>query len=203
MARFHGPMTKVCRRLGFLASRKSGVGKAYSRREVLPTTGGRRRRPSEYGVRLIEKQKLRYYYGITEKQLHRAYRDANRMPGNTGHNLLIFLERRLDNAVCNMRFGVTMADARQLVAHGHVTVNGRRVDIPSFRVSENDVIGVQEKKSSLARAQNALATVGDSEVPDWIAVDEKAFTGRVLRLPTREDVRCPVEEQKVIEFYSR
>ncbi len=201
MARHRGPMAKVSRRLGFAASRKAGVARAFARRESPPST--RRRRPSEYGLRLVEKQKLRYFYGVSEKQLHRAYEEATRAGGNPGHNLLQFLERRLDNVVCNLRFAVTTADARQLVAHGHVLVNGRKVDIPSYRVDKGDVVGVRDRQNSRARVENALAQVGDYEIPDWVAVDEKEFTGRVTRLPEREDVRCPVDEQKVIEFYSR
>lgn len=201
MARYSGPMAKKCRRLGFLASRKNGVAKAYARRENPPSTG--RRRPSEYALRLIEKQKLRYYYGCSEKQLRRAFRDASRAGGNAGHNLLRLLERRLDNVVMNMRFGCTLADARQLVAHGHITINGHKVDVPSYLVQEGDVIGVRDKKSSKDRVQHAIATVGDYELPEWVAVDDGEFTGKVLRMPERDDVRCPVDEQKVIEFYSR
>ncbi|MBN1257476.1 MAG: 30S ribosomal protein S4 [Planctomycetes bacterium] len=202
MARYTGPMAKVCRRLGLLTSRSSGVAKAVARREFPPSTG-RRRKPSEYGLRLIEKQKLRYYYGCSEKQLRRIFKEANRMGGNAGHNLLCLLERRFDNVVCNLRFGRTVADARQLIAHGHVTINGKKMDIPSFFVNEGDVIAMRDRKSSKARAENTIATVGDYSIPDWISVDDKELTGKVLRLPTREDVRCVVDEQKVVEFYSR
>jgi len=194
-------MAKVCRRLGFLASRSSGVAKAYARRESKQQPFRRKR--SEYADRLVEKQKLRYYYGCSEKQLRRIYQDASRMGGNVGHNLLSLLERRLDNVVCNLRFGRTVADARQFIAHGHVTVNGRKVDVPSYRVNENDVIGVRDKKNSQERARQTMVTVGDYDVPEWMTCDEQALTGKIVRLPGREDVRCPVEDQKVIEFYSR
>jgi len=194
-------MAKVSRRLGFLASRKNGVAKAFARRETLPTAS--RRRPSEYGLRLIEKQKLRYHYGCSEKQLRRSYQKASRMGGNAGHNLLQLLERRLDNVVMNLRFGITLADARQLVAHGHITINGHKVDVPSYLVKENDVIGVRDRKNSKERVSRSLQTVADYEVPEWISVDDENQTGKVLRMPVREDVRCPVDEQKVIEFYSR
>lgn len=201
MARYKGPMTKVCRRIGFLASRSAGVAKAYAKRETIG--GGFRRKTSEYGLRLIEKQKLRYFYGCSEKQMKTVYNDASKIGGNAGHNLLALLERRLDNVVCNARFGTTLADARQLVAHGHVTVNGKKMDIPSYRVSEGDIIGVADKKKSRDRATNAIEVVGDYEIPEWIAVDDKALTAKVTRLPVIDDVRCPVDYQKVIEFYSR
>ncbi len=201
MARYKGPMAKVCRRLGFLASRSAGVAKAYAKRETIQ--GGFRRKTSEYGVRLIEKQKLRYFYGCSEKQLKRVYKDASRMGGNVGINLLSLIERRLDNVVCNARFGRTVADARQLIAHGHVIVNGKKLDIPSYRVQEGDVVGICKKKKSRERATNAIASVGDYEIPEWIAVDDEALTAKVTRLPVREDVTCPVDEQKVIEFYSK
>jgi small subunit ribosomal protein S4 len=194
-------MAKVCRRLGFLASRSSGVAKAYARRESPPNQS--RRRPSEYALRLVEKQKLRHYYGPSEKQLRKAYRTASSMGGNAGHNLLQLLERRLDNVVCNLRFGRTVADARQLVSHGHITVNGRKVDVPSYIVEEGDIIGVREKKNSQTRVKNTIVTVGDYDVPEWLGCDDEALSGKVLRLPQRDDVRCPVDEQKVVEFYSR
>lgn len=201
MARYKGPMTKVCRRLGFLVSRSSGVAKAYAKRETLQ--GGFRRKTSEYGQRLIEKQKLRYYYGCSEKQLKKVYRDAAKLGGNAGLNLLSLIERRLDNVVCNARFGRTVADARQLIAHGHVTLNGKKMDIPSCRLSEGDVVGIRNKKNSRERVANSIASVGDYEIPEWLAVDDEALTAKVTRLPTSEDVRCPVDVQKVIEFYSR
>lgn len=201
MARYTGPKAKICRRLGFLAFRNSGVARAYAKREVLPTTS--RRKPSEYGLRLVEKQKLRYHYGCSEKQLRAVYREASRIGGNAGHNLLQLLERRLDNVVCCLRFGRSMEDARQLVSHGHITVNGKKLDVPSYIVREGDTIAVRDKKSSRNRVTNTLALGSDMDVPEWMDVDDEAYSGKVLRLPTRDDVRCPVDEQKVVEFYSR
>jgi small subunit ribosomal protein S4 len=201
MARYRGPKAKLCRRLGFLITRKAGVSRAYARREFPASTS--RRRPSEYAVRLIEKQKLRYYYGTSEKQLRARYHEATRMGGNAGHNLLTLLERRLDNVVMNLRFAVTTEDARQLIAHGHITVNGKKVDVASCRVSEGDTIAVRDKEKSKKRVQAALERISSEEVPEWMTVDDKALSGKVVRLPVRDDVRCPVEEQKVIEFYSR
>ncbi|MHC4885060.1 MAG: 30S ribosomal protein S4 [Planctomycetota bacterium] len=202
MARYTGPRAKLCRRLGFLITRNAGVARAYAKREMI-FTGGRRRKVSEYGLRLIEKQKLRFYYGCSEKQLRASYKEATRMGGNAGHNILSLLERRLDNVVANLRFAVTIADARQLVSHGHITVNGKKMDVASYRVKEGDVIAVRDKQKSKTRAENALALVKDVEVPDWMTCEDGKLTGKVDRLPGRDDVRCPVEEQKVIEFYSK
>lgn len=202
MARYTGPRAKLCRRLGFLITRNAGVARAYAKRESL-FAGGRRRKVSEYGVRLIEKQKLRFYYGCSEKQLRAYYKEATRLIGNSGHNILCLLERRLDNVISNLRFAVTIADARQLVSHGHITVNDKKMDVASYLVKEGDVIAVKDRAKSKTRAENALALVKDIEVPDWIHCEDGKLSARVVRLPGREDVRCPVEEQKVIEFYSK
>jgi small subunit ribosomal protein S4 len=201
MARYTGPKTKLCRRLGFLVTRNSGVAKAYAKRETIGD--GRRRKVSEYGMRLIEKQKLRFYYGCSEKQMRSLYREGSRMGGNVGHNLLSLLERRLDNVVANMRFGVTIQEARQIISHGHILVNGKKCRVASYTVKEGDEIAVAAKEKSQKRVQTALEQVRDIEVPDWLSCDDNKLSGKVLRLPVRDDVRCPVEEQKVIEFYSR
>ena len=202
MARYRESRTKVCRRLGVQLVRNSGVSKSLSRREIL-NTGRRPGKVSEFGVRLKEKQKIRFYYEISEKQLRNYYLEAQRLPGNSAIMLLTLLERRLDNAICQMRFATTMSDARQMVVHGHVTVNGKKCSSPAYQLNVGDIIGVRAKQSSQNRAKFALGQVRDHLTPEWIVVNEDELTGRVSRLPERPDVRCPVEEQKVIEFYSR
>lgn len=202
MSRYRGPKTKICRRLGVQLVRNSGVAKSLARRETL-NTGKRPGKQSEYAMRLREKQKLRFYYELSEKQLVGYFSEAQRLKGNSGHSLLILLERRLDNAICQMRFATTMSDARQMIVHGHVTINGKRVNSPAYRLNPEDVIGIRNKQGSQNRARFALQQVRDHLPAEWITINEEELTGRVARLPEHTDGRCPCEVQKIIEFYSR
>jgi len=163
----------------------------------------RRSRMSSYAMQLREKQKARRIYGVLERQFRRYFREAERRKGLTGANLLIILESRLDNVVYRLGFADSRAQARQLVRHGHFNLNGRRADIPSMLVKPGDVISVREKSKRLAYFKNLAKELGRKPVPDWLSLDPVTMTGRVLRLPTREEIDVPVREQLIVEYYSR
>jgi len=165
--------------------------------------GELRRKQTEYGKRLREKQKLRRIYNVREEQFVRYFEMAIKMPGNTGENFLQLLERRLDNVVYRLGFALSRNHARQLVVHGHITVNGRTVDIPSYLVDIGDVIGVKEDTRDNPDVQRALEVRGEWTVPKWLSRDTETLTGRVLSLPTRDQIDVPVDENLVVEFYSR
>jgi small subunit ribosomal protein S4 len=178
----------------------------YERRSYPPGQHGqtrRRRRTSDYGEQLREKQKVKRIYGIAERQFRGYYFRATRMKGVTGANLIQLLERRLDNAVYRMGFVSDHAEGRQLVRHGHFTVNGKKVNIPSYLVRPNDVIEVKEKSRKITRIIEALAAVERRGVPAWIDLDKDAFKGTVKALPSREDVTLPIREQLIVELYSK
>ena len=165
--------------------------------------GELRRKQTEYGKRLREKQKLRRIYNVREEQFVRYFEMATKMPGNTGENFLQLLERRLDNVVYRLGFALSRNHARQLVVHGHITVNGRTVDIPSYLVDVGDVISVKEDMRDNPDVQRALEVRGEWTVPKWLSRDAETLTGRVLSLPTRDQIDVPVDENLVVEFYSR
>ncbi|MCZ7663373.1 MAG: 30S ribosomal protein S4 [Thermoleophilia bacterium] len=208
MARDTSAQCKQCRREGlklFLKGERCFTDKcAIDRRGYPPGEHGRgrRRKQSEYLMQLREKQKARRYYGLLEKQFHNYYELANRQPGITGANLLRLLELRLDNVVCRLGFGASRRQARQLIRHGHFFVNGKRVDIPSFRVRPDDIITVNATAEGL---RNVVEDATDltASVPPWLQADHDNLTGKVLRLPEREDIDVPVQEQLIIELYSK
>ena len=177
---------------------------AYDRRPYPPGVHGQRRnKPTEYGVRMREKQKVRRVYGILERQFRRYFAGADRTKGVTGENLINALERRLDNAVFRMGIASTRTDARQLVRHKHIHVNGKSVNIPSFLIKPGDKITVREPSKGLKRVQVGIDTSGRREQPDWIDFDKNSLTGTVRAMPTREAVTLPIQEQLIVEFYSR
>lgn len=200
MGRFTKPRTKVCRHLGTVVFSNTNVEKAFAKRE---SVNFNRRKQSEYGVRLIEKQKIMQYYGLREKQMRRLFDLARRIKGDTGHNFLMLCERRLDNIICASGFAMSRSAARQLTAHGHILVNGKKCDVASRLLVVGDTVTVQDKPGILKLVDTAIEARSGMNTPEWLAVDSKARSIRVLRLPEREDVTLPVNEQLVVEFYSR
>jgi small subunit ribosomal protein S4 len=206
MARMLGPKCKQCRRENmklFLKGERCLTEKcAIERRSYPPGEHGRGRiKQSEYLLQLREKQKARRYYGILERQFHTYYEKANRRTGVTGENLLRLLETRLDNVVYRLGFAASRSQARQLVRHGHFDVNGRRVNIPSYQVSADDTITLRDK--SAARDVVTDATDLTASVSPWLQADHDNLTGKVLRLPDRADIDTPVQEQLIVELYSK
>ncbi|QFU24873.1 30S ribosomal protein S4 [Shewanella eurypsychrophilus] len=206
MARYLGPKLKLSRREGTDLFLKSGV-RAIDSKCKLETApgqhGARKTRLSEYGVQLREKQKVRRTYGVLEKQFRNYYKDAARQKGNTGENLLTLLETRLDNVVYRMGFGATRAESRQLVSHKSILVNGSVVNIPSFKVSANDVISIREKSKKQARIVAALEVSSQREKPTWVEVDNTKMEGAFKRLPERSDLSAEINEQLIVELYSK
>ena len=209
MARYIGPVCRLCRREDmklFLKGERCYTDKCgYERRSYPPGQHGqaRRKKRSDYGEQLREKQKVKRIYGIAERQFRGYFFKAARMKGIAGENLIQLLERRLDNVAYRMGFASDHAEARQLVRHGHFTVNGKKVNIPSYLVRVNDVIQVRESSQKIAKINEALAAVDRRGVPQWIALDKEAFRGQISQLPTREDVTLPIREQLIIELYSK
>ncbi len=199
MARYTGPRYKLSRRLGISLS---GTGKEL-KRPYPPGQHGRtqRRKLSEYGLQLQEKQKLRHMYGLNERQFRNLFRRASRMSGVVGENFMILLESRLDNLVYRLGFARSRAGARQLVNHGHVTVNGQKVDIPSYLVKPGDVIGLREKSRNLAVVKEALEE--RAYLPDYLSFNEQTMEGTYLRLPERSELPSEINETLIVEFYSR
>jgi small subunit ribosomal protein S4 len=161
------------------------------------------RKQSDYGLQLREKQKVKRMYGLAEKQFKLTYLRASHMRGVTGHNLLLLLETRLDNAVYRAGFANSRAQARHWVRHGHFTVNGRRLNIPSARVKEGDVIGVREKSREVSQLKEAMEAVARRQVPSWMEVDAADYSAKVTALPSREELTMPMQEQLIVELYSR
>ena len=206
MARYLGPTCKLSRREGTDLFLKSGVRPLESkcRADSAPGQHGQRRgRLSDYGVQLREKQKVRRIYGVLEKQFRNYYRDAARQKGNTGENLLTLLERRLDNVVYRMGFASTRAEARQLVSHKSIVVNGKVVNIPSYQVSANDEIAVREKAKKQSRIQLAVEISGQSGLAEWVDVDNKALKGVFKSVPARDELSSDISEQLIVELYSK
>lgn len=201
MARYTGPMTRKSRRLGVDLV---GGDQAYERRPYPPGQHGRGRiKESEYLLQLREKQKARFTYGVMEKQFHRYYDEASRRPGKTGDNLLQMLELRLDNVVYRAGFARTRRHARQLVVHGHFLVNGRKVDVPSYQVSAHDVIDVRTKSADTTPFIVARETHGERIVPPWLEVLPNRMRILVHQEPVRQQIDVPVQEQLIVEFYSK
>jgi small subunit ribosomal protein S4 len=208
MARYTGPVCKLCRREGvklFLKGDKCMTNCTLERRNTRPGQHGtsRQRKPSGYAQQLREKQKVRRTYGLLERQFRKTFVTAARRPGRTGENLLQILEMRLDNLVYRLGFADSRAQARQLVCHGHFAVNGRKTDIPSFIAKPNDVISVRERSKGLEYFKTRALLLAQKGVPAWLRLDIGEMSGRVLSLPSRTDLELPFEEQMVVEYYQR
>ena len=202
MAHYIGPKGRINRRLGTMVYEDSGAVRALERRDNPPGMHQRGRRPSTYGAALTEKQKIKHYYGILERQLRRFFDRARRMKGNTGENLLVLCERRLDNVVRRAGFAKTRPQARQGVAHGHFTVNGRKTDSPSCILRSGDVIQVRAR-DNIKTVYQAFLAENAPEPVDWLTVDVENLTIHVLGIPTRDDISLPVDANVVVEFMSR
>lgn len=206
MARYIGPKCKLSRREGTDLFLKSGVRALDSKckLETVPGVhGARRGRLSDYGVQLREKQKVRRIYGVLEKQFRNYYSEAARIKGATGENLLQLLERRLDNVVYRMGFGVTRAESRQLVSHKAILVNGQSVNIPSYQVKAGDVISVREKSANQLRIKNALDVAATRAPVAWVEVDSKKLEGKFNSVPERSDLSQDINENLIVELYSK
>ncbi|HEV2695762.1 MAG TPA: 30S ribosomal protein S4 [Verrucomicrobiae bacterium] len=202
MARYTGPRVRISRRFGVPIF---GPTKYLERRNYGPGVHGpkSRRKTTEYGAGLIEKQKLRYYYGLMEKQFRGVYEKAKNRRGVTGETMLQILETRLDNVVFHLGFASTRAAARQMVNHGHITVNGRKAAIASFALKVNDVISVKNHNVSKQIATKGLEASTSRVSPDWLSLNKEELKGVVMRVPTREEIQPIANEQAVVEFYSR
>ncbi len=208
MARYIDSVCRQCRREGtklFLKGERCYTDKcAIERRNYPPGQHGQgRTKFSEYAVQLREKQKVKRMYGLLEAQFRRYFETAERLRGITGENLLLLLEQRLDNMVYRMGFATSRAEARQLVRHGHFQVNGKKVDIPSFRVKVGQAVTVRERSRTVARIVEALAQAERRGIPDWIEVQKDAFSARLKALPTRADLTMPINEKLIVELYSK
>ncbi len=209
MARYREAVCRLCRREGvklFLKGQRCLTDKCeIEKRNFAPGQHGKSRRPKivGYGLQLREKQKLRRLYGILEDQFRSYFEKAARMKGVTGENLLLMLERRLDNAVYRLGLASSRAAARQLVRHGHIQVAGRKVNIPSFVVTPGQEIAVRETSRNMAAVQRALDLSGGRNVPPWLQLDREGLKAKVILVPKREDVNFPIQEQMVVELYSK
>ena len=210
MARYAGPVCRLCRREGmklFLKGERCYAEKcAIEKRNVPPGQQGRRRRPSKvmgYGSQLREKQKVKRTYGVLENQFRRYFAAAERQRGITGETLLQLLERRLDNVVYRLGLATSRPQARQLVRHGHVQENGRRADIPSLSLKAGDAVSVRQRSAKQPAILYAMEEVKGRGIPDWLGFDASTMTGRVAALPTREQINLPVQEQLIVELYSK
>ena len=204
MARYTGPKVKISRRLGVNIFENEKGSKALNKRPYPPGEHGRsrRRQPSEYLLQLQEKQKAKYIYGVLERPFSNLYKEASRQKGVTGENLLRMLEQRLDNLVFRAGWASTRPQARQFVSHGMVNVNGRRVDIPSYRVRQGDVITLRDKSRQMIVIRHNMDTI-DRLKPAWIEIGDDGFQVTVNELPVREQIDVPVREQLIVELYSK
>jgi small subunit ribosomal protein S4 len=202
MARYTGPRVRISRRFGLPIF---GPSKYLERRNYGPGVHGpkSRRKHTDYGLGLIEKQKFRYFYGLLERQFRGVYEKALKRRGVTGEQMLQILETRLDNVVYHLGFANTRAAARQMVSHGHVTVNGRKVNVPSFSLKVNDAVVVKNSNVSRQLATKNLEIATSRAVPDWLSLSKEEFKGTVMRIPTRDEIQPIANEQAVVEFYSR
>jgi len=203
MARYTGPKTRISRRYGVFIS---GSPKAFERKAYPPGVHGpkgSRRKLTEYALALAEKQKLRHQYGVLERQFRRYFELARTRRGVTGEILLQLLETRLDNVVYKMGFSKTLRGARQLVSHGHVTVNGRKCDVASRNLRPGDIVSIKERPTSKTLAQRGIDATQIITVPDWLLVDKEKLSGNMVRVPSRDDINPVVNEQLVVELYSR
>ncbi len=208
MARYTQAVCRLCRRSGdklmLKGSRCFGPKCALERRGKPPgQQPTRRRRLSDRGMQLREKQKARYSYGILERQFRRLFREASRQLGITGENMLVLLERRLDNVVYRLGFADSRSQARQLVGHGHILVNGRKTDIPSSLVKEGDTIGWKESSTKTEYYKGVLPGMESKVIPGWLSLEKDKLLGRVLSLPTLDDIEAKFEGQSIVEYYSR
>lgn len=209
MARYTGPVCRLCRREDmklFLKGDRCYTDKCgFERRAYAPGQHGqnRRRKASDYGEQLREKQKVKRIYGIAERQFRGYYYKASRMRGITGENLLVLLERRLDNTIYRLGFASDHAEARQLIRHGHVSINNRRINIPSYLIKVGETISIKEKSRKISRIAESIAAVDRRGVPQWIELDKEKFEGRIKAFPTREDFTMPIREQLIVELYSK
>lgn len=202
MGRYTGPKARINRRLGMQVFENSGAIRAFERKEYPPGMAQRRRKPTNYAEALIEKQKIRYYYGLREKHLRKYFDKARHIKGNTGENLLILCERRLDNVVRRAGFTLTRPQARQGVVHGHFQLNGRTVTCPSIQVRAGDVVTVKNRPNLKRMYQDVVAS-GTSPGCNWISFDEEDLKAVVTTLPSYEDVSLPVDVGRVVAFLSR
>ena len=203
MARYTGPRAKISRRFGIDLF---GNSKSFNRRPFPPGQHGMRagrKKKSEYGVMLAEKQKLRFQYGVLEGQFRKYYEEASRRRGVTGEILLQLLELRLDNVIYRLGFANTRAAARQMVSHGHVRVNGKKLNVASYSCKPGDAIAISPKAGSQALANHFAELVQSAVTPDWLESDRDKLAGKVLRVPTKEEIAPIVNEQLIVEFYSR
>ena len=208
MARYTGPVCRLCRREGtklYLKGERCTSGKcALDRRNTAPGQhGAANKKMREYGLQMREKQKTRRYYGVLERQFVNYYEEAARKEGMTGENLICLLERRMDNVVYRMGFAASHKEARQLVLHGHFTVNGKKVNIPSLIVKAGDVIAVKEASRDSVKFKALAEAAADATAPKWLEVKADAMTAKVVALPAREDVDFDFNEQLIVELYSK
>ena len=202
MARYTGPRVRISRRFGIPIF---GPTKYLERRNYGPGVHGpkSRRKTTDYGLGLIEKQKLRYYYGLMEKQFRGVYEKALKRRGITGETMLQILETRLDNVVFHLGFANTRAAARQMVCHGHITVKGRKVNIASYALKVNDVVEIKDNSVSRQLATKNMESSTSRAVPDWLSLNKDGFKGVIMRVPSRDEIQPIANEQAVVEFYSR
>ena len=208
MGRYTGPVCRLCRRQGeklMLKGERCSTRKCAVERRSLPPgqQRPRRRRVSDRGLQLKEKQRARHTYGVMETQFRRHFTEAERRPGITGENLLQILEMRLDNVVYRLGFADSRAQARQLVRHGHITLNGRKTDIPSCAVKPGDVIAWRERSTNTEYYKVVVEQIQDKIVPEWLSLDKQGLSGRALALPSRSDSDLSIDEKAVVEYYSR
>jgi len=210
MAKYTGPVCRLCRREGlklYLKGDKCYSDKcSFTRRSYAPGQHGQgqaRKKVSEYGIQLREKQKARRVYGILERQFRNYFEKAERQKGITGENLLVMLERRLDNVVYRLGFADSRVQSRQLVRHGHFTVNGRRVDIPSYLVKSGEVIQLQENSKQSPLFKDIMESAAHKTVPAWLELSASDMSGKIVRYPTREEIDIPIAEHLIVELYSR
>ena len=209
MARYIGPVCRLCRREGmklFLKGERCYTEKcAIEKRNFAPGQHGKTRKAklAGYGLQLREKQKVKRIYGVLEDQFRRYFEQAERMRGITGETLLQLLERRLDNVAYRLGLATSRPQARQLVRHGHLTVNGRKVDIPSFSVKPGDMVALRASSHKAPAVVHALEEVKGRGVPEWLSFDPNAFSGKISSIPTREQINLPVQEQLIVELYSK
>lgn len=210
MGRYTGPVCRLCRREGaklyLKGTRCYGTKCAIEKRNYAPGQHGQARqrgKPSQYGIQLREKQKLRRIYRLQEAQFHNYFREASQQKGVTGENFLRLLERRLDNVVYRMGFAASRDQARHLVNHGHFLVNGRRVDVPSLLMRPGDVVQLKERSHNVPQVVANLELNKTHQVPAWLEIDPTTFSGKVLNVPVREEIDTQVREQLVVEFYSK
>ncbi|MBQ3114615.1 MAG: 30S ribosomal protein S4 [Clostridia bacterium] len=208
MARYTGPVCRLCRREGeklYLKGERCYTAKCgINKRNYAPGQHGQgRKKLSGYGMQLREKQKARRYYGVLESQFAKYFEMANKKAGVTGENLLSILESRLDNVIYRLGFGTSRPESRQLVLHGHFTVNGKKVNIPSYLVKPGDVIAIKEGSQSSAKIKDVLEVTASRAVPKWLDLDKNTLTAKVLAEAARDDIDLPIEEHLIVELYSK